>query len=78
MDRMKEELDKRLEEAKYDMYRVLRELLDTYYKNRNSSGKCPHPSEFIACVTPEGIPLVWKKAKMIIEYIEALKEGINE
>ena len=62
--------DKRLEETRQDMYEVLKELLNVYYRNMNSSGKCPHPKEFIATISPEGIPLHWKKAKMFVEYIE--------
>ena len=73
MSKMGGELDKRLDLAKYDFLDVLETLLEVYYMNRNSDGKCPNPHEFIACVTPEGIPLHWRKAKMIVEYVRSPK-----
>lgn len=60
----------RIIEASEDLYRTLKELLGVYYMNQDSDGKCPNANEFIACVTPRGIPLYWRKAKMLVNYIE--------
>ncbi len=42
---------------------ALQHLIAEYWKNKGSDGKtCPHPKEFIACITPKGIPAVWRNA----------------
>jgi len=58
-------------EAIGDMYEALKELVDTYWMNKGSNGKtCPHPKEFIACITPNGIPEYWKKAENVLAKIK--------
>lgn len=54
------------------MYKALKELIDTYWANQGQDGKtCPHPAEFIACITPTGIPDYWRKAAKTLQKAEA-------
>lgn len=58
-----------------DMYEALKTIADEYIQNQGSDGKtCPHPKEFISCITPNGIPDYWEKVKLAI----AKAEGENE
>ena len=76
MGRMKELLDQRLEENKYELYWSLKELIDKYWCNQEEDMS----KGFIACITPDNIPDYWLKARRIIFRIEELpnvesKEG---
>ncbi len=69
MGRMKEELDRRLEENKWEVYWSLKELVNKYWCNQEEDMS----KGFIACITPEGIPEYWLKARWLVEKIEKLE-----
>ena len=44
------------------LLRALETLVGRYWCNKGSNGEFPHPGEFIACITPTGIPEYWQEA----------------
>lgn len=64
-------LDPNKVRASNEMYDALQTLIEKYWCNKGSDGKtCPHPTEFIACITPNGIPVYWMKASNVIKKAE--------
>ena len=67
--------DANLIAAAPDMYEALKFLVEKYWKNKGSDGKtCPHPGEFISCITPEGIPNYWKQADKALAKAEGRED----
>jgi len=57
---------KHLRDTRKELYEALNTLIKKYWANKGSSGKFPYPGEFIACITPSGIPSYWKVADKAI------------
>ncbi len=49
-----------------DLVEALEGLIGRYWRNKGSNGTFPHPGEFIACITPIGIPEHWQQADRAI------------
>jgi len=68
MGKMKELLDQRLDENKYELYWALKDLIDKYWCNQEEDIS----KGFIACITPDAIPEYWLRARRTIERIQRL------
>lgn len=59
---------KKQREIKKELIQALQSLITKYWMNQGSDGKaCPHPKEFIACITPKGIPDYWRNAQKALD-----------
>ncbi len=54
---------------------ALEALVHEYWMNKGSDGTFPTPHEFIACITPSGIPDYWRKADAVLA--KAKKRGLR-
>ncbi|MFH0769429.1 MAG: hypothetical protein V1932_07715 [Chloroflexota bacterium] len=57
----------RLRQQNKELAEALETLIKKYWCNKGQNGKpCPHPTEFIDCITSNGIPDYWRKADKVL------------